>query len=111
MNNVIEFPTKIFRQWGPNAQALTTYLSCLGATTGEAGAIVNRLQLEWERTGLPLTGQAPQQIAKPGSNKLKYANNDGIKFHVREMPRHVGSKTARNLFELARLEYERAKVR
>jgi hypothetical protein len=106
MHNVIEFPGKVFRHWGANAQTLTTYLICLGATTREAEDIVRRLRVEWEISRLPLTTRPGHQITRPRSDE-NYIDDTGIKYHTRGVPSYAIAGYANTLFELARLEYER----
>lgn len=111
MTNVIAFPSKVFREWGPIAQALDRYLASLGATTYEAGEIIDRLQVKWTRHGVPLTCPVLRTIPGSPPSQPMHANNAGIKYHVREMPRNSGGANARSLFEFAKLDYEQSKTR
>lgn len=107
VSKVIAFPSKRFREWGPIAQALGRYLHELGATAQEARDIIDRLQVEWRRHGLPLTRpDAPQAPAVPPPGPA-LANSTGMKYHVRQMPRNLATDDARSLFELAKRDYER----
>lgn len=111
VNNVIAFPAKVFREWGPIAQALGRYLGSLGATGGEASDIIDRLQLKWLQYGLPLTHPALRPVPRPPLRELDYTNKAGVKFHAREMPRNLAFDNARSLFELAALDYAQSKAR
>jgi hypothetical protein len=105
MNNVIEFPDKVFAQWGAIAQALTAHLRHLGASNGESREIVVRLQARWEQLGIPPALPALRLISEP----LPTEQNDVTKLALRgeamHISRHWKSASARTLLELARLEY------
>lgn len=109
VNNIIAFPPKVFRDWGPIAQALSRYLHGLGATGGEANDIIGRLQVKWVEYGLPLTCPALRTVPRPPLREVSYRNAAGVKFHSRDMPRNVAFDKARSLFELAELDYAQSK--
>lgn len=109
MTNVIVFPRKVFREWGPIAQALARYLTGLGATTSEARDIVDRLQAKWMEYGTPLTRPVLRQIAGSPPTRPDCTNDAGIRYHVREMPRKPGHDRAASLFELAKLDFDESK--
>ena len=111
MTNVIAFPPRSFREWGPIAQALSRYLNSLGATGSEAGDIIERLQAKWVQYGLPLTRTALRPVPRAPLRELDYINHAGVKFHAREMPRNLAFDNARSLFELAALDYAQLKTR
>jgi hypothetical protein len=105
------FPSKVFHEWRPIAQALSRYLNSLGATPNEAEVIIDRLQVKWMLYALPLTRPALYQTHSLPPRELDYTNNVGIKFHAREMPRNRSLDSERSLFELAKLDYNQSKIR
>jgi hypothetical protein len=105
MNNVIEFPDKVFPRWEAIAQALTVHLRELGATNAESKEIIVRLQVRWEQLGVPLALPALRLIREllPGEQDLTRA---GPGEDARQFSRHWRSENARTLLELAKLEYD-----
>jgi hypothetical protein len=105
MNNVIEFPDKVFPLWGAIAQALNAYLRNLGATNAESKEIVVRLQVKWEQPGTPPTVPSLRLIPGPlpgEQHEASKARPDGQTMQI--LP-HWKSQSARTLLELARREY------
>lgn len=105
MNNVLNFPDKVFLQWEAVAQVLAPYLKHLGATKDEAKKIIGRLEGQWEQPAVALDKQAWQLIlcSLPGAqhkpNKQELLNQGA--------PAAQGWKFAnvRTLLELARVEF------
>jgi hypothetical protein len=110
VTNIIAFPPKVFREWGPIAQALSRHLHGLGATGGEAIDIIDRLQVKWLEYGLPLTRPVLRTVPRPRPRDMGYRNAAGVKFHSRDMPRNVAFDKARSLFELAEVDYAQSKT-
>lgn len=108
MDNVIEFPDKVFPRWGAIAQALSVYLRHLGATNGESREIIARLQANWEKTGVPLALPALRLIPAPQSDEEDALAKGELKGQAALISRHWKSENARTLLELAKLEYDRS---
>jgi hypothetical protein len=49
VNNVIEFPKKIFGQWGAIAQEIISLLRSAGANKMQADLIVERMRMKWHQ--------------------------------------------------------------
>jgi hypothetical protein len=106
MNNVIEFPDKVFPQWGAIAQALTAYLRHLGATHAESNEIVVRLRARWEQLGIPLALPSLRWIPELLPGEQYEVSKVGLNGQAMQISRHWKSESARTLLELARLEYD-----
>jgi len=105
VQNVIDFPVKVFRSWGANAQALGNYLAALGATKSQTREIVDRLKVEWERSRLPLCLPQVYYSYPPQVSEVTFMSDVGVKYHSREIPLRRG--TARTLLEMAAQEFAR----
>lgn len=105
MQNVIDFPVKVFRSWGANAQAIGNFLATLGATKTQTREIVDLLKIEWERSHLPLCLPKVHLPHPPQASEVTFMSDVGVKYHAREIPLRRG--TARTLLELAAQEFAR----
>lgn len=110
MNNVIEFPIKVFQQWGPHAQALTTYLRCLGATISESRDIIEGLKADWERMSLPLSLPSHLQPSLSKLRESEYIHHFGTNSHIPKNRKVIVPIKARTWFELAKFNYEHMKM-
>jgi hypothetical protein len=106
MKNVIEFPDKVFPQWGAIAQVLTAYLRHLGATNAESKEIVVRLQVRWEQLGVPLALPSLCLIPELLPGEHYEVSKVGLNAQAMQISLHWKSENARTLLELARLEYD-----
>lgn len=110
MDNIIEFPTKVFRQWGACAQALTTYLRCLGATISESKDIIEGLQVDWERMSLPLSLPSHFHSSFSVLHDSDYIHDVEIDSDISKNRKVIVPIKARTWFELAKLKYEYMKT-
>jgi hypothetical protein len=110
MNNVIEFPDKVFRQWGAVAQVLTPYLCLLGATTAEAREIISRMQVRWEELGVPLSLPALRSVPKPLPDRQDAATKGTPGEQAMQTSPARNPENARTMLEFARLEYQRSQA-
>jgi hypothetical protein len=106
MNKVIEFPDKVFPQWGAIAQAISAYLRHLGATNAMSAEIVVRLQVRWEQLGVPLALPSLRLIPELLPGEQYEVSKVGLNGQDMQVSGHWKSESARTLLELARLEYD-----
>lgn len=98
MNKVLEFPSKIFVQWGAIAQEIVPYLAQRGAKREEIRAVVDRLRAKWEQLECPDTPQTAEVSERMEEGDLYVS-------------RHWRSQSARTLIESAMLDYQRHTLR
>ncbi|KFI09101.1 hypothetical protein [Massilia sp. BSC265] len=105
MQAVLQFPSKIFIQWGAIAQEIVPYLAQRGVKREEIRAVVERLRARWEQLDPAPSGQgtesetsdAPETAQVPGSLE------EGAMY----ISRHWRSQPARTLIESAMADYQR----
>ncbi|KFI06699.1 hypothetical protein JN27_13535 [Massilia sp. BSC265] len=108
MNVVVEFPKKIFVQWGALAQELASSLSRLGATKAEVKEITARLQVKWEQPDTPPTPKGLCVIPSLEAGKQAAEAGPADKKRPLRTCAYWESQDARTLIELARYEYRQA---
>ena len=106
MNNVIEFPDKVFHQWGAIAQVLTPYLRLLGATKADAQEIITRLKLQWEQLGVAPGPSTLRSVPGPLAHEQNATREDIPKVKAVRTPPTWKSKNVRTMLEFARLEHQ-----
>jgi hypothetical protein len=106
MNNVIEFPDKVFHQWGAVAQVLTPYLQLLGATKADAKEIIARLQVQWEQLGVPPGPSTLRSVPGLLADEQNTTSKEVPKVKAMRNPQPWKSENARTMLEFARLEYQ-----
>lgn len=105
-NNVIEFPDKVFQQWGAVAQILTPYLRLLGATKADAQEIIATLQLRLEQLGVPPSLSTLRSVPGPLADDQNATGKEPPKVKTMQAPPTWKSENVRTMLELARLEYQ-----
>lgn len=103
MHTILEFPAKVFVQWGAIAQEIVPYLAQRGVKRDEIGAVLARLRARWEQQDPALsdtTGAAwPEDAATHLSCQLEEDES--------YVSRHWKSQPARMLIESAMLDHQR----
>lgn len=109
MNNVLEFPSKVFLQWGAIAQEIVPYLAQHGAKKEEIRAVIDRLRTSWEQLeAVPAAHDAgAESPGRPGNEKA----SDALEEHSVYVSRHWKSQTARTLIQFAMADYRRHTLR
>lgn len=105
MNTVLEFPSKVFNQWGAIAQEIAPYLARHGAKKEEIRAVVERLKTRWEQLESAPTGSGTviEMPAKPGAAEVSGSLEESDRY----VSRHWRSQSARTLIESAMADYQR----
>ena len=104
MSILLEFPARVFPEWGALAQEMTVALYSAGATPTEIRAIVDRLQKRWEPHGVAhATGEA--EVAPDGGGLDDRIF--GLYEHELYLARHWKTQSAKVLIALAVIEYRR----
>lgn len=105
MNNVLEFPSKIFFQWGAIAQEIVPYLAQGGANKEEIRAIVDRLRIRWEQQ------ETPPAAHDAGVELSRRCDDDEAteELEARDLyvSRHWKSQPARTLIRFAMADFQR----
>lgn len=105
MNNVLEFPSKVFLQWGAIAQEIVPYLAQHGAKKDEIRAVIDRLRINWEQLeAVPAAHDGG--VAWSGS-QLSEETSEELDEHSVYVSRHWKSQTARTLIRFAMADYQR----
>lgn len=104
MNTILEFPAKVFVQWGAIAQEIASYLAQQGVKRDDIPAVLDRLRTRWEQldpaflaavdTALP-DGDEADEASRQSEEGALYAS------------RHWRSQSARMLIESAMADYQR----
>jgi len=101
MQTVLEFPAKVFDQWGAIAQEIVPYLVQRGVKRDEIPAVLARVRTRWDQlapvgpcAALSEADEAAQACGQDEEGEL-YAS------------RHWRSQTARMLIESAMADYLR----
>ena len=103
MNNILEFPSKTFVQWGAVAQEIVPYLAQRGASREQILAVIERVRIRWGQlepvspdrgAGAASTGDATQASGEPEEHGIYVS-------------RHWRSQPARMLIESAGADYQR----
>jgi hypothetical protein len=104
MHTVLEFPAKVFVQWGSIAQDIASYLAQRGVHREEIVAVLDRLRARWEQLEPP----------PPGATGIAFLDADtateaSAKLEEGEVyaSRHWRSQPARTLIESAVADYQR----
>ena len=105
MEKVLEFPTKVFAQWGAIAQEIIPYLGQRGAKREEIYAVIDRLRIKWEQSELAPSGDATDVEISDTRETVALSGN--LREHGTHVPRHWKSQSARTLIESAITDYER----
>jgi hypothetical protein len=106
MGHIIDFPEKVFPEWGAIAQELVPYLKNLGATKEEIRQVIDKVRGRWDQIDPP-----------PASDSLPVAfirkSDEGLPpstppFGTRRAhgARHWKLENARTLIALAKFEYQ-----
>jgi hypothetical protein len=106
MNNVIEFPDKVFHQWGAIAQVLTPYLRLLGATKTDTQEIISLLKLQWEQLGVAPGPSTLRSVPGLPADEQNTTSKEIHKVKAMRSPQPWKSENARTMLEFARLEYQ-----
>jgi hypothetical protein len=104
MHTVLEFPTKVFAQWGAIAQEIVPYLAQRGVKRDEICAVLDRLRTRWEQLD-------PAPPGNPGTALLDGDDVAEVSSRLEEgelyVSRHWKSQSARMLIESAMADYQR----
>ncbi|VXB97748.1 hypothetical protein [Massilia sp. 9I] len=105
MHIVLEFPPKVFVQWGAIAQEIVPYLVQRGVKRDEISAVLERLKTRWEQLdpALPDTPDAGLLDGDMGTKAARQREEDGELY----VSRHWKSQSARMLIESALADYQR----
>jgi hypothetical protein len=106
MNNVIEFPHKVFQQWGAIAQVLTPYLQLLGATKADAQEIIIRLKLQWEQLGVAPGASILRSVPAPLTDEQNAPGKEISKVKALHTTPNWKSQNVRTMLEFAKLEHQ-----
>ena len=104
MHTVLEFPAKIFSQWGAIAQEIVPYLSQRGVKRDEICAIVDRLRIRWEQLAPAPPGAAV--LALIGRDKTEDSSGKRGE-HGMHPSRHWRLQPARVLIQAALADHQR----
>ena len=104
MHTVLEFPAKVFVEWGAIAQEIVPYLTQRGVKRDEVCAVLERLRTRWEQLD-PASPQA-EGVALIGGEE---AAECAMQLEEGELyaSRHWRSQPARILIESAMADYLR----
>jgi len=104
MQTVLEFPAKVFLQWGAIAQEIVPYLSQRGVKREEICAVVDRLRTRWEQLDPVLSGATVLALIDrdKASDSSGKRGQDGM-----HASRHWRSQPARALIESSLADYRR----
>jgi hypothetical protein len=106
MNKIIDFPDKVFLEWGAVAQELVPYLKGLGANKEEARRIIDKVRGRWDQPGTPAVSDlAPVVFIRRSDDRMSLFTPpfDASGLHA---GRRWKSENARTLLALARFEYQ-----
>lgn len=104
MHIVLEFPAKVFVQWGAIAQEIVSYLVQRGVKRDEIPVVLDRIRTKWEQL----------DPALPDTTGTTLADGDKAAEVSRQLEegelyvsRHWRSQSARMLIESAMADYQR----
>jgi len=103
MNKVLEFPSKIFLQWGAIAQEIVPYLAQHGASREEIRAVIDRVRIRWEQLELASPGN---RAGIDDEHEAAQASGEQEEHDI-YTSRHWRSQPARTLIESAGADYQR----
>lgn len=105
MHIVLEFPPKVFAQWGAIAQEIVPYLVQRGVKSDEIPAVLERLRTRWQqlKPALPDTPDAGLADADREREAATQREEEAELY----MSRHWKSQSARMLIESALADYQR----
>lgn len=103
MQTVLEFPAKVFAQWGAVAQEIVPYLTQRGVKRDEICAVLERLRIRWEQLG-PASTHETDTAWISGDDAACSMLPDERAFYV---SRHWRSQSARMLIAEAMTDHLR----
>ncbi|MGI4717337.1 MAG: hypothetical protein ACRYGO_00275 [Janthinobacterium lividum] len=103
MHTVLEFPTKVFVQWGAIAQEIVSYLAQRGVKREEIPAVLERIRKRWEQLA-PALPDTPDTALPVGDEAVQAARQ--LEEHELYISRHWRSQSARTLIESAMADYQ-----
>jgi hypothetical protein len=110
MDKIIEFPSKIFSQWGAIAQEIAPYLAQRGANKGDIAEVIGRLKTRWEQLEVvPAVGQ--QTVTGPAARESVAGITSLVDENNLHASRHWKSQSARAMIEFAFADYRRLSMR
>ena len=104
MHAVLEFPAKVFVQWGAIAQEIVPYLAQRGVTRDEICAVLDRLRTRWEQLDPAPPGNTGAALLDGDEAAAASSQLEEGELYV---SRHWRSQSARMLIESAMLDYQR----
>ncbi|RZA34507.1 MAG: hypothetical protein EOP92_15330 [Lysobacteraceae bacterium] len=104
MQAVLEFPSKIFTQWGAIAQEIASHLAQRGIKRDEICAVIERLKARWEQLESVPSSQGADTETSDGfeTGQAPQAREDRDLF----VSRHWRSQPARTLIEAAMADFQ-----
>jgi hypothetical protein len=106
MSNIIDFPERVFHEWGAIAQELVPYLKSLGASKAEAQKIIDKIKAEWERLGTPAASDSPAVAFNRRFREKTSLVTPPFDIRKTQSGRHWKLESARTLIALAKFEYQ-----
>jgi len=104
MQTVLEFPAKVFLQWGAIAQEIVPYLAQRGVKREEICAVIDRLRTRWEQLDPSPSGATV--LALIGKDKAADSSGKRGKYGM-HASRYWRSQPARALIESSLADYKR----
>lgn len=104
MHIVLEFPAKVFVQWGAIAQEIVPYLAQRGVRRDEICSVLDRLKTRWEQLG-PASPHDAGAVSLLGDDAAHDPRRQ--EESVLYVSRHWRSQPARMLIESALADYQR----
>ncbi|MCA1855212.1 hypothetical protein LE190_04645 [Massilia oculi] len=102
MHTVLEFPAKVFGQWGAIAQEIVPYLVQHGVKRDAIPAILERIRARWDQSAPP----AAPRAALSDCDEAARASGQWEEGEL-YASRHWRSQSARTLIESAMADYLR----
>lgn len=107
MHTVLEFPARIFVQWGAIAQEIGPYLAQRGVKREEIRAVIDRLRTRWEQLEPAPSSHAGIAFLNRDAARDVAAEVPGnLEEHAMDISRHWRSQCARTLIESAMADYQ-----
>ncbi len=104
MHIVLEFPAKVFVQWGAIAQEIVSYLVQRGVKRDEIPDVLDRIRTKWEQLDPALPDTAGTTLADGDKATEVSRQLEEAELYV---SRHWRSQSARMLIESAMADYQR----
>lgn len=102
MHTVLEFPAKVFDQWGAIAQEIVPYLVQRGVGRDDIPAVLERVRARWAQLVPPLPGDADMPLPDQAANVSRQQEEGEL-----YASRHWRTQSARILIESAGADYQR----